>query len=129
MRTSAALTGRRMLAESAADQSAAVRFLAAARVVVGAMVEDHVICTQPWGFRLAGVRVPVHVWHGMQDGVVPIDDAMHLIAELPRVQAALHPDEGHFFYRRRLLEILGDLAACASDEAAHERAQERRYML
>jgi len=56
--------------------------------------------------------VPVHVWHGMHDAVVPIDDAMHLVAELPRVQAALHPDEGHFFYRRRLQEILGDLVAC-----------------
>jgi hypothetical protein len=31
------------------------------------------------------------------------------------VQAALHPDEGHFFYRRRLREILGSLAAAVRD--------------
>jgi hypothetical protein len=34
---------------------------------------------------------------------------MHVAAALPNVQAALHPDEGHFFYRRRLREILGPL--------------------
>jgi hypothetical protein len=45
----------------------------------------------------------------MQDELVPVDQAMHLVAALPNVQAALHPDEGHFFYRRRLREILGPL--------------------
>ncbi len=64
------------------------------------------------GLSARGHPRAVHVWHGMHDAVVPIDDAMHLVAELPRVQAALHPDEGHFFYRRRLQEILGDLVAC-----------------
>jgi hypothetical protein len=47
----------------------------------------------------------------MQDALVPVDQAMHLAAVLPNVQVALHPDEGHFFYRRRLREILEPLAA------------------
>jgi dipeptidyl aminopeptidase/acylaminoacyl peptidase len=47
----------------------------------------------------------------MQDALVPVDQAMHLAAALPNVRVALHPDEGHFFYRRRLREILGQLAA------------------
>jgi hypothetical protein len=68
---------------------------------------------RPWGFAPEDVRGLVQLWHGAQDELVPIDQAMHLAAALPRVQAALHPDEGHFFYRRRLREILGDLVAAA----------------
>ena len=61
------------------------------------------------------MRGLVHLWHGMQDAIVPVDHAMHLAATLPNVRAALHPDEGHFFYRRRLREILGELAAAVLD--------------
>lgn len=90
-----------------------MRFLAAASGGVGGMIDDHLICTRPWGFAPEDVCGPVQLWHGAQDELVPIDQAMHLAAALPRVQAALHPDEGHFFYRRRLREILGDLVAAA----------------
>jgi hypothetical protein len=54
------------------------------------------------------------LWHGMQDPLVLVDQAMHLAATLPNVQVALHPDEGHFFYRRRLREILGRLAGAVT---------------
>jgi dipeptidyl aminopeptidase/acylaminoacyl peptidase len=73
------------------------------------MIDDYLVCAGPWGFRLQDVHGPVQLWHGMQDELVPVDQAMHLVAALPNVQAALHPDEGHFFYRRRLREILGPL--------------------
>ena len=92
----------------------AARFLAAASGGVGGMIDDYLVSTAPWGFRPAVVRGPVQLWHGMRDPLVPVDQAMYLAAELPQVQAALHPDEGHFFYRRRLREILGDLVAAAA---------------
>ena len=41
----------------------------------------------------------------------PVDEAMALAASLSRARIALHPDEGHFFYGRRLREILGAVAA------------------
>ena len=111
MRTGAAPADQRLLAESEASERAAVRFLAAASGGVAGMIDDYLVCARPWGFAPAEVRGLVQLWHGMQDELVPVDQAMHLVAALPRVQAALHPDEGHFFYRRRLREILGDLVA------------------
>ena len=113
IRAGAAPADRRLLADSEAGERAAVRFLAAASGGVGGMIEDHLVCTRPWGFAPEDVRGPIQLWHGAQDQLVPIDQAMHLAAALPLVQAALHPDEGHFFYRRRLREILGDLVAAA----------------
>jgi pimeloyl-ACP methyl ester carboxylesterase len=109
IRTGAAPADQRLLADSEAAEGAAVRFLAAASGGVAGMIDDHLVCTRPWGFAPEQVRGLVHLWHGMQDELVPVDQAMHLVAALPRVQAALHPDEGHFFYRRRLREILGEL--------------------
>jgi pimeloyl-ACP methyl ester carboxylesterase len=111
IRAGAAPADRPLLAAAEARDAAAVRFLAAARGGVGGMIDDYLVCAGPWGFRLEDVRGRVHLWHGMQDALVPVDQAMHLAAALPNVRVALHPDEGHFFYRRRLREILGHLAA------------------
>ena len=110
IRAGAAPADRPLLAAAEARDAAAVRFLAAARGGVGGMIGDHLVCAGPWGFRLEDVGGLVQLWHGMQDALVPVDQALHLAAALPRVQVALHPDEGHFFYRRRLREILGHLA-------------------
>lgn len=111
IRAGAAPADRPLVAAAEARDAAAERFLAAARSGVGGMIDDYLVCAGPWGFRLEGVGGLVHLWHGMQDALVPVDQAMHLAAALPSVQVALHPDEGHFFYRRRLREILGPLAA------------------
>ena len=110
MRAGAAPADRPLLAAAEARQEAAARFLMAARGGVGGMIDDYLVCAGPWGFRLADVGGHVHLWHGMQDALVPVDEALHLAAGLPNVRVALHPDEGHFFYRRRLREILGELA-------------------
>ncbi len=104
---------RGLLNESAARELAATRFLAAAGSGVSGMIDDHLLCARPWGFRAEDIETCTHVWHGVQDRLVPVDDALALAASLPRARLALDPDEGHFFYRRRLREILGELAAAA----------------
>ena len=114
IRAGAAPADRPLLAAAEARDAAAVRFLEAAHGGVGGMIDDYLVCAGPWGFRLEHVAGLVHLWHGMQDALVPVDQAMHLAAALPNVQVALHPDEGHFFYRRRLREILGHLDAAVS---------------
>jgi len=117
MRAGAAPVDTRRLAESEASEGASARFLAAAAGGVQGMVEDHLLCARPWGFRLADVTPIVDVWHGMQDTLVPVDDVMLLAGALPRARLALDPDEGHFFFRRRLREILAPLAAAAHGQA------------
>jgi pimeloyl-ACP methyl ester carboxylesterase len=97
---------------------AAARFLAAAGGGVGGMVDDYALCTRPWGFAPADVRVRVQLWHGMQDALVPAEHAIGLAAALRDVQTALDPDEGHFFYRRRLREILTDVAGACQDTSS-----------
>ncbi|MGH2918444.1 MAG: alpha/beta fold hydrolase [Solirubrobacteraceae bacterium] len=116
---------RTLLGEREARELAAGRFLGAARGGVAGMIDDYVLCTGPWGFAPQDVRGLVHVWHGVQDQIVPVDQALHMAAMLPRVQTALHPDEGHFFYRRRLREILGDLTAAVGSAACRSPVPER----
>lgn len=109
MLAGAAPADRSLLREPGARELAAARFLAAARGGIGRMIDDYLLCAGPWGFAPQDVRGQVHLWHGVQDQLVPVDEALHMAAALPRAQAALDPDEGHFFYRRKLPEILGDL--------------------
>lgn len=101
-----------------AREEAGARFLAAAGRGVGAMIDDYRLCAADWGFDPADVRVPVQLWHGARDPLVPVDQALLLAAALPRAQVAIDPDEGHFFYRRRLREILAELAGAPRVRAA-----------
>ncbi|WP_354701537.1 hypothetical protein DSM112329_01856 [Paraconexibacter sp. AEG42_29] len=86
-------------------------FLAATATGVGGLMDDYVLSTRPWGFALADVRAEVQLWHGTGDRLVPPVHAVHLAAGLPRHRLTLAPADGHFFFRRRLLDILSPLAA------------------
>ena len=101
---------RRLLADRGAGAAAAGRFLAAAADGIGAMVDDHVICTGRWGFRPADVAGLVHLWHGGRDTLVPAREAIRLAEQLPHAELALGPGDGHYFYGRRLREILSALS-------------------
>ena len=111
MYAGAARDDRRLIDEPDARAEATRRFLAAARRGVGGMVDDYRLCTGAWGFEPAAVAPPVQLWHGALDAIVPVDEAIGLAAALPHARIALHPGEAHFFYGRRLREILGALAA------------------
>jgi pimeloyl-ACP methyl ester carboxylesterase len=98
---------RRMLAGREARSAAAGQFLAAAAGGVRGMVQDYALSARPWGFSLADVRPEVHVFHGVEDALVPVEHALQLAANLQRCRAYLDPEEGHFLFRRRLPEVLG----------------------
>lgn len=51
--------------------------------------------TEPWPFALADVRMPVRLWHGMDDAVVPPAHAHAIAAELPRARVGFVAGEGH----------------------------------
>jgi pimeloyl-ACP methyl ester carboxylesterase len=50
---------------------------------------------RPWGFELADISVPVLVWHGRQDGFLPVTHGEWLAAHIPGAEARFPDDDGH----------------------------------
>jgi pimeloyl-ACP methyl ester carboxylesterase len=57
--------------------------------------EDDLAFTRDWGFRVSDIDVPVAVWQGDQDLMVPPAHGHWLAERLPNVRAHLQPGEGH----------------------------------
>lgn len=57
---------------------------------------DAVLYSRPWGFRLQDIRMPVHLWHGEMDRIVPPEMARYMARAIPDCRAVFYPDEGHF---------------------------------
>jgi pimeloyl-ACP methyl ester carboxylesterase len=100
---------REQLARPDERHAASTSFLDAALEGVRGMIDDYGTYSRGWGFAPAEVAVPVHLWHGFNDPLVPAEHALQLAATLPDCRVFLDPDEGHHFFRRRLAEILAVL--------------------
>ena len=73
-------------------------------------VYDEALClARPFGFPIGGVSVPVRIWHGARDKVVPVGMGKYLERNLPTAVATYYPREGHHFVYERWREILGVL--------------------
>ncbi|WP_187352097.1 alpha/beta fold hydrolase [Allosaccharopolyspora coralli] len=57
--------------------------------------DELVMFTRPWGFDLADVATPVHLWHGTEDANVPIAVAEAMRDALPHVDTRFVDGEGH----------------------------------
>jgi pimeloyl-ACP methyl ester carboxylesterase len=110
-RAGATPADRQLLAAAEGGTAAIESFLAAAAGGVRGMIDDYVTVSSAWGFDLREVIGEVHVWHGEQDRFVPVEHARALAAALPRCHAQFDAEDGHFFFRRRLAEVLGALVA------------------
>ena len=53
------------------------------------------LIARPWDFRLQEVRVPVSLWQGLIDQILPAAMARRLAAALPGCNARYLPGEGH----------------------------------
>jgi pimeloyl-ACP methyl ester carboxylesterase len=63
--------------------------------------------SRPWGFDLQQIRVPVSLWHGEKDVVVPPSMGHFLAKAIPGCKARFYPDDGHFSLPfSRMTEIL-----------------------
>ena len=59
---------------------------------------------RPWGFPLEDIRVPVHVWHGESDTLVPLANGQYLAKAIPDCQAHFVAGEGHMSLLSRHFE-------------------------
>lgn len=68
--------------------------------------------TQPWGFELARISVPVLLMHGRHDKFVPFSYGQWLAAHIPGVDARLLDNDGHLtLMEHRVPEVHTWLAA------------------
>ena len=56
---------------------------------------DAVLFARPWGFRLEDIQIPVHLWYGDGDTIVPVDHGKHVAARIPGAKLRIRHDEGH----------------------------------
>ena len=74
------------------------------------VMADAQIYAQPWGFAMEDVRVPVRLWHGMEDRAFAVRLAQDVANCLPNCRARFIGNEGHYSLPvRHIREILEDL--------------------
>jgi pimeloyl-ACP methyl ester carboxylesterase len=59
-------------------------------------IDDDLAFTQPWGFEVADIRVPVHIWQGELDRLVPWSHGRWLSDHIPGSRFTLAAGHGHF---------------------------------
>ena len=76
-------------------------------------VDEYLSMSAPWGFAPEDVTIPVHIFQGDADALVPGDWGRELARRIPGSGITCYPDGGHFIAltrRREVLEYLvGDL--------------------
>lgn len=82
-------------------EDAAVRLMFQEDIILGsrrsmqALCLDVVLFGRHWGFALADIEVPVHLWYGDADIIVPLHHGAHLAERIPGAQLRIRPGEGH----------------------------------
>lgn len=98
-----------------APMSGALRALACAsgHPRGGPIAEDFATYTAEWRFDLGQISTPVSIWHGAEDPIAPLRFAESFAEAVPGSELIRLRGEGHFFFRRRVEEILEPILAKA----------------
>jgi pimeloyl-ACP methyl ester carboxylesterase len=59
-----------------------------------------------WGFEAGQISMPVHLWHGGIDTVIPPSHAWYLASAIPNATLHLCPGEGHMLMWNHLRQML-----------------------
>lgn len=107
----AALTGE--LAECLAASTRA-----AGRQGIIGWRDDDLTHIRPWGFDLSAITVPVAVWQGTEDRMVPFAHAQWLASHVAGARARFVEGEGHLSLMSQMGRILDDLVELAGRRTA-----------
>jgi pimeloyl-ACP methyl ester carboxylesterase len=73
--------------------------------------QDLRILTSPWGFSLKSIPIPINLWHGELDTVLPPVIGRHLARSIAQCRARFYSNEGHVSVPiNRMEDILGTMA-------------------
>jgi pimeloyl-ACP methyl ester carboxylesterase len=106
----AVLTG-----EFAEDMAASFR--EAVRVGAAGWLDDDLAFASPWGFGLEEISVPVMIWQGSADLMVPFSHGQWLASHLPAASAHLQQGEGHLSVGLGALDRMLDELVAADSRA------------
>lgn len=73
------------------------------------LFEDTLQIVRHWGFDVADITVPVSVWQGRHDRMVPFGHGQWLARTIPGARAHLFEDEAHLSLVARMPEMLAEL--------------------
>ncbi len=77
-------------------------------------VDDDLAFAQPWGFDVESITVPVHIWQGELDRLVPWSHGEWLADHIPGAMFTLARGHGHFSLgAANRDEILDDLVTAS----------------
>lgn len=80
---------------------------------VAGVLDDGQAAVRPWGFDVGSIRVPVLVYQGRQDAMVPYAHGAWLAAHVPGAEAHLTEDDGHLTLVNQVPAVLADLKRVA----------------
>ena len=74
-----------------------------------AAAQEFHLFAEPWGFRLEDVSLPVRLWHGDADTVVPVGMAHMQARALQRCRLEIRPGAGHYWFFDQIPMLLRSL--------------------
>ncbi len=57
---------------------------------------DGLLLAGSWGLELESIQIPIRLWHGEKDIVVPVAMGRHLAGLIRNCRATFYPEDGHF---------------------------------
>jgi pimeloyl-ACP methyl ester carboxylesterase len=70
------------------------------------VAHDNTLEARPWNVPLHQIQVPIQIWHGEDDRLVPPQASRILTDALPRATTHFVPEAGHFMIADHVDNIL-----------------------